>query len=215
MTATDKDLSTLYPRRSNRKQRTRREIIKAALRLFREQGYKKTTMAHIADAADVHVTTVFNHFTAKIDLMYEISNRALENLEKSIAKHRGGEPFFIFYRAMVENAAKEQVASHSTDWFPSDDPEILPAWINYETQQATLLAQCIAEDYNLDADRDPRPTLVANMLVTGNIQTFKRWQESQHSIDLLNESLLIVDAAEQMVAENLSQKLKRRRKRKA
>jgi AcrR family transcriptional regulator len=49
-------------RRERKKAATRRALADAALELFLERGYADVTVAEIAEAADVSVTTLFNHF---------------------------------------------------------------------------------------------------------------------------------------------------------
>jgi AcrR family transcriptional regulator len=49
-------------RRERKKAATRKALADAALELFLERGYEDVTVAEIADAADVSVTTLFNHF---------------------------------------------------------------------------------------------------------------------------------------------------------
>ena len=67
---TDKDVTQAerFPRRTARRENTRKRIIAVAARLFQRVGYGTTTMNAIAEAADVHVTTLFTHFKSKQDL---------------------------------------------------------------------------------------------------------------------------------------------------
>ena len=51
--------------RERQKARTRADIRSAALELFKTQGYEATTVAQIADAADVSHTTFFRYFQSK------------------------------------------------------------------------------------------------------------------------------------------------------
>ncbi|MFI6926087.1 TetR/AcrR family transcriptional regulator [Nonomuraea spiralis] len=55
--------------RERKKARTRALIQKAALRLFREQGYAQTTVEQVAEAAEVAPSTVFRYFPTKEDLV--------------------------------------------------------------------------------------------------------------------------------------------------
>ena len=57
-------------RRERKKQRTRAAIQAAAIDLFAERGYRETTIAAIADAADVAIRTVTGHFPTKEDLLF-------------------------------------------------------------------------------------------------------------------------------------------------
>lgn len=57
-------------RRERKKRLTREAIAKTALQLFAERGYDAVTVADVAAAADVAVTTVFNYFKTKEELFF-------------------------------------------------------------------------------------------------------------------------------------------------
>jgi AcrR family transcriptional regulator len=56
--------------RERKKARTRAEIQRQALRLFREQGYEATTVAQIAEAAEISESTFFRYFPTKEDVVF-------------------------------------------------------------------------------------------------------------------------------------------------
>ena len=56
--------------RQRKKARTRAEIQRQALRLFRERGYEATTTALIAEAAEVSESTFFRYFPTKEDVVF-------------------------------------------------------------------------------------------------------------------------------------------------
>ena len=55
--------------RERKKAKTRAEIQRQALRLFRERGYEETAVARIAEAAEVSESTYFRYFPTKEDVV--------------------------------------------------------------------------------------------------------------------------------------------------
>jgi AcrR family transcriptional regulator len=61
-------------RRERKKLATRRQIAGTAIGLFLERGFDDVSVAEIAEAADVSKVTVFNHFPAKTDMVFELAD---------------------------------------------------------------------------------------------------------------------------------------------
>ncbi|RVX38348.1 TetR family transcriptional regulator [Nonomuraea polychroma] len=78
-------------RRERKKQATRQALIAAAVRLFEERGYEQTTVAEIAEAADVSTRTFFLHFPAKEDVLLANTEVRVDLGLRAIERRRPGE----------------------------------------------------------------------------------------------------------------------------
>jgi len=58
-------------RRERKKAATRAAISEAATRLFMERGYDQVSVKDVAEAADVSVTTLFQHFRGKEAMVFD------------------------------------------------------------------------------------------------------------------------------------------------
>ena len=76
-------------RRDRKKERTRREIYEAAMRLFAESGFGPVTIADICREADVGRGTFFFHFPSKASLLHEFNRRVAEEFRSSLPSRRG------------------------------------------------------------------------------------------------------------------------------
>jgi AcrR family transcriptional regulator len=74
--------------RERKRQRTRRAISDAALRLFAERGFEDVTLAEIAAAADVAPATVFTHFATKEEIFFSRRDEFDAGLEEYLQAAR-------------------------------------------------------------------------------------------------------------------------------
>jgi AcrR family transcriptional regulator len=93
--------------RERKKARTRASIREHALRLFREEGYQRTTVEKIAEAAEVSPSTFFRYFPTKEDVVLQddMDVRLLEALER--------QPPELGAVAAVRAAARQMFASYT------------------------------------------------------------------------------------------------------
>src|SRR5215470_11232510 len=71
------------PKQARSKQ-TKEKIIQAAIQLFQERGYEKTTSNDIASAAGVSVGSFYVYFTDKRQLLLTVFDRLADELFKNI-----------------------------------------------------------------------------------------------------------------------------------
>ncbi len=71
--------------RETRKKETRQAILEAAIRLFSEQGYEKTSIAAIARAAGVGKGTIYGYFGAKDEIFLAFCEDEIEYAFNKVA----------------------------------------------------------------------------------------------------------------------------------
>src|ERR1700758_3928733 len=82
--------STKLGLRERKKQQTRETSARVALRLFAERGYDETTLADIAEAADVSPRTIFAYYENKEDILFCEEGVFIDRLRKMLDERRPG-----------------------------------------------------------------------------------------------------------------------------
>lgn len=208
-TEMEQDGAERFPRRSARRARTRSRILEAASAEFKKAGYADATMNAIADAADIHVTTLFTHFKTKRDLVAALSDQEIEQFRALIVAAKGKRPFFGFFRDLVLTTA----AKRQKDGDPKTgqihevqrDPELALSWLRYEENEVRLVAEYIAHDYGLDARSDYEPYLAGQILIASGVTSYARWARTK-GLDLVKETETALDLAERMARSILPSK---------
>src|ERR1700675_3276697 len=120
-------------RRSRGLIKKRARILKAALVHFQKVGYADATLNAIADAADVHVTTLFTHFKTKRDLATSLADAAIERLPGLIGAAKGERACFDFFRELVLTtaASRQRLGDHKSGLRQElqKDPELALSWL--------------------------------------------------------------------------------------
>lgn len=94
--------------RERKKQRTRDAIARAALELFAERGYQATTLADIAEAADVSTRTIFAYFASKEDILFCDYAAMRDALAGALAERPGGKDALGTLRDFILTAVHEK-----------------------------------------------------------------------------------------------------------
>ncbi|MEW9548713.1 TetR/AcrR family transcriptional regulator [Nonomuraea sp. NPDC050783] len=93
--------------RERKKQRTRRALIEAALRLFAEKGYADTTLAEIAAGAEVSTRTFFSYFNGKEDLVFHDAEGRVERALELLAGRRPGESVVALLLRLIDEGFEQ------------------------------------------------------------------------------------------------------------
>jgi len=77
-------------RRSRKRLATRQKISDVATGLFIKRGFDKVTVDEIAEAADVSRMTVFNHFSRKEDMFFDLDDEGRVDLMSALQRRKKG-----------------------------------------------------------------------------------------------------------------------------
>lgn len=167
--------------RERKKQRTRETIASVALELFDRQGFRATTIAQIAEAADVSPRTVSAYYPAKEDLLFPHRREAFDRLRERLLNRAEGEFAADALRAwIVDNFAEiEDKRGHEAERARRrviDADESLRAWERGAMEEGeALLAAAIAQDLGVTPD-DVAAQLAAAATM-GALTTLSRFDE--------------------------------------
>ncbi len=150
--------------RERKKEQTRRAIEDAAFRLFAERGFQATTVADIAEAADVAPRTFFAYFPSKEDVLFADSDETLQALATRLRDRPPGESTFDGLRAWIDELLP--------DLEKDSDREALRHRLCHEHEAIAaherhvmgrfeaIIAESVAADLG-DAPTDMRPRMIA------------------------------------------------------
>jgi AcrR family transcriptional regulator len=93
--------------RERKKQRTREAIVAAALQLFEERGFDQTTIADIAEAADIAPRTFFGYFPSKEDVVFADFPQTVEGLSARLDDRAEDETAIDAIRAWIDEVLEE------------------------------------------------------------------------------------------------------------
>ncbi len=141
--------------RERNRERTRREIQRAALRLFTEDGYDATTIEQICESAGVSTSTFFRYFPSKEELVvYDaIAPRVLEEFLAQPADLTALEAITAAMRLAVARITDAQMADQRLRaGIARQVPALHDAWLSEAFKTFELLGLLLADRLGRPAD---------------------------------------------------------------
>ncbi|WP_084398914.1 TetR/AcrR family transcriptional regulator [Henriciella aquimarina] len=194
-------MSTQYPLRTKRKAETRKKIVRAAQEILYRKGYEVTTLEEIADAAGVHVQTLYRHFPNKQTLASYGDRRWFEKFRERITDPQRTETTFVFWRGWLERTFRFLTSDGGEPYrqyltVRHANPPILGELSSIRARYEDLLCFSLAEDFGMAPGGLSKPRLVAGMLLAGTTYVLRRYEVED--IDLVSEAVAVVDEVEAM-----------------
>ena len=192
--------------RARKKQRTREAIVSVALELFATRGYQQTTVAEIAEAAEVSKGTLFAYFPSKEDIVFADTAPLREELFHELRHREQG------------RSALETLRSYAADHMGAPAPrELLRERLIAEDEQLRMhyrarmsevedaIAAAIAVDLGEPADgMRPRfaaaAVLAALTIAKEHARRARRARSSGEAGLVIDEAIVFLDAGLRAIA---------------
>lgn len=178
--------------RERKRAKLRRAVQTEALRLFESQGFDRTTVEQIADAADVSTSTFYRYFPTKEDVV--VGDDYDATLEAAFAARPTDEPLAESIRAaLAELSATAEVDENfnlARLRLVASVPALAARYAGEERRSAEFLCRLVAERAGRDPD-DYQLQVVTAALVAALFTASRRWAHD-HAKTPLN--VLIDDA---------------------
>ena len=165
-------------------QRRREEMVKAAVSLFKKNGFHRTTTREIAKASGFSIGTLYEYIRSKEDILYLVCDsiydgvklRLQQDIDSADSGIKGVEKAITAYFKVMDDMQDEVLVMYQEAKSLSD--EALPYVLKKELEMTAiferLLSQAVLEG-ELDLNEKEIQAAAHNILIIGQMWTFRRW----------------------------------------
>ena len=146
--------------RERKKQQTRETIERVALELFAKQGFDNTTLAEIADAADVSPRTIFAYFEGKEDILFCEEAVWIDRIRERLEQRPEGATTVDAIREFMASLPPPDEQALLRKRIVAANPELRMKMRAHIGELESILAESIAKDLGA-GPADIRPSLIA------------------------------------------------------
>jgi AcrR family transcriptional regulator len=171
-------------------ERRRRQIADAAVRLFIDKGFHKTTTRQIAQAADISIGSLYEYFASKEDILYLVCEFIHSELEQGVAKAMarttGGRDalakvireYFMVCHRMSDFILMiyQQTQSLPSQW----QKRVLENELRITGLLVGVLARLSESGELPHLDERSIELTAHNIVILGHMWTFRRWFLAKH-----------------------------------
>ena len=180
--------------RERKKQQTRDRIANEALRLFAERGYDETTLADIADAAEVAPRTIFAYFDSKEDIVLCKELTFLDTLKHKLDERPPGTTTVDALRDFLSTIEPPDEQAKLRKRIFQGNPSLQMSMRAQLGELEPMLAESIATDLGAEPD-DIRPRLIAASMTAAFTAVRDRFHEAESGDEPINheDGMAILD----------------------
>jgi AcrR family transcriptional regulator len=184
--------------RERKRARTRATIISVALELFANNGYQGTTLAQIADAAEVAPSTLHAYFPAKEDILFSGQDQAAETARTGILERPADETLTDALLAWLTNIVPELFGANGEALVRQreiigTDEALIAAQRLRRAQLEDVFAEIFAADSGQSAD-DLHPRLMASVVTNTFVAVTQWWYAHRTDEQPARRKLYALDA---------------------
>jgi AcrR family transcriptional regulator len=185
--------------RERKRVRTRRAIATAALALFDRQGFQETTIAQIAEAADVSPRTVSGYFPHKEDLAFPDSEEAFASLERRLRERPPAETATDALRAWIEAWLREHAPPEAERRIRrrviAGDESLRAYEHRFMVRTQDALAEAIARDLGVAPEElEPRMAAAATLSAFYALGDEVKGDSDREALAAIDRALLFIGA---------------------
>ncbi|MCF6410894.1 TetR/AcrR family transcriptional regulator [Pseudalkalibacillus salsuginis] len=174
-------------------QKRREEMVKAAVGLFKDKGFHRTTTREIAKAAGFSIGTLYEYIRSKEDVLYlvcdSIYDEVRSRLQSEIVMDQPGinrlKEAIVAYFKVMDEMQDEVLVMYQEAKSLSD--EALPYVLRKELEMTAIFERLIQRSVdagNLFLSEEEVNLLAHNILIQGQMWTFRRWAlQKSHSLE--------------------------------
>ena len=164
--------------RERKKQQTREKIARVALELFAERGYDETTLADIAEAADVSPRTIFAYYESKEDILFCEEGAFLDQLGNLFERRPPGVTTIDVIRQFLTSIEPPDEQARLRKKVISGTRALEMRSRAHHSQLEPMLVASIARDLGAGPD-DMRPLLIAASMMAAFMSVHDRMFEAE------------------------------------
>ncbi|MFG6496016.1 TetR/AcrR family transcriptional regulator [Fictibacillus sp. UD] len=165
-------------------QRRREEMVKAAVSLFKENGFHRTTTREIAKASGFSIGTLYEYIRSKEDILYLVCDSIYDGVKVRLQQDINGEDSGIkgveraitAYFKVMDDMQDEVLVMYQEAKSLSD--EALPYVLKKELEMTAIFEQLLSKvvlQGELDLSEKEIQAAAHNILIIGQMWTFRRW----------------------------------------
>ncbi|WP_137791152.1 TetR/AcrR family transcriptional regulator [Bacillus sp. E(2018)] len=165
-------------------QRRREEMVKAAVSLFKENGFHRTTTREIAKASGFSIGTLYEYIRSKEDILYLVCDSIYDGVKLRLQQDINGEDSGIqgveraitAYFKVMDDMQDEVLVMYQEA--KSLSHEALPYVLKKELEMTAIFEELlykVVKQGELHLSEKEIPAAAHNIVIIGQMWTFRRW----------------------------------------